>query len=407
MSQQRNALKAGIFILVSIALIFVVVVAIQGIGGFLESMQVRAVTFTLKDDVGGLRPGDDVRIGGFKVGTVRKIEVDNLAAEPAIVVTFILPKKYELRQDAVVAIQSTVTGQSWLNFENLGRTGVVLGPDDKLRGLPSGLTVAMNTLRNVAPKIDQSVDEVRQIVGDVRNKTVPLVNETIAQYGKTADTFTQTGQSGAKFIEELRGQLKPVIDKYHVVADSTVKMMDEVRDVFGATKGDFRETMANLKGATGTMKQKLPGLIEKVEGVMQKIDTTVSSANAAMEDARKTLETAKLVMTGNKSKLDGMIASLKATSDNLKGASAEIRRSPWRLLYKPGSGEMANLNLFDSARAFAEGANDLDNAAQALRDALKQDKANPETVRKLMGQLEEEFAKFKTVEQKLWTEVKE
>lgn len=407
MSKERNALKAGIFILISVAMVFAVIVAIKGSSGLLEPMQVHTVTFSLKDDVGGLRKGDDVRIGGFKVGTVRDIDVVAHEGEPTIVVRFHMPRKFELRQDAVVGIQSTVTGQSWLNFEDLGRGGAVLGPDDTLHGLPSGLTVAMNTLRNVAPKIDQSVDEVRQIVGDVRSKTVPLVNETIVKYGKTAETFTQTGQSATRFIEELRGYLKPVIDRYYVVADSTTKMMDEVRDVFGATKGDFRETMANLRDATGSVKQKLPAILDKVDGVMAKVDATVTSANAAMEDARKTLETAKLVMTGNKSKLDGMIASLKATSDNLKGASAEVRRSPWRLLYKPGAGEMGNLNLFDSARAFAEGANDLDNAAQALRDAVKQGNANPEDVQRLMRQLEERFAKFKEVEQKLWSEVKE
>ena len=42
------------------------------------------------------------------------------------------------------------------------------------------------------------------------------------------------------------------------------------------------------------------------------------------------------VVSGNRSKLDQMIASLKTTGDNLKAASSEIRRSPWRLPYKPG-----------------------------------------------------------------------
>ena len=64
------------------------------------------------------------------------------------------------------------------------------------------------------------------------------------------------------------------------------------------------------------------------------------------------------VVIGNRGKLEGIISSLKATGDNLKAASEEIRRSPWRLLYKPSDTEMANLNVYDSARAFSDGAFD-------------------------------------------------
>ena len=102
-----------------------------------------------------------------------------------------------------------------------------------------------------------------------------------------------------------------------------------------------------------------------------------------------------------------MIASLKTTGDNLKFASAEIRRSPWRLLYKPGPGEMANLNLYDSARQFADGAGQLNDAATALRDALKDPSIDQASVQKLVDRLDKQFASFNEVEQQLWTQVKQ
>jgi hypothetical protein len=116
---------------------------------------------------------------------------------------------------------------------------------------------------------------------------------------------------------------------------------------------------------------------------------------------------ANSVITGNKSRLDGMIASLKATGDNLKYASSEIRRSPWRLLYKPPKNEVSNLNIFDSARQFAEGANDLNDAASALRDVMNNKNASPEDVKKMMERVEKSFTNFSEVEKKLWAEVKE
>ena len=107
----------------------------------------------------------------------------------------------------------------------------------------------------------------------------------------------------------------------------------------------------------------------------------------------------------NKSKLDGIIASLKSTSDNLKYASMEIRHSPWRLLYQPKPEEMANLNLYDSVRQFAEGADSLDDAADALKDAVNDRNADPEDVKKLMDELNDSFAKFQSVQQTLWKQI--
>lgn len=102
-----------------------------------------------------------------------------------------------------------------------------------------------------------------------------------------------------------------------------------------------------------------------------------------------------------------MIESLKATSDNLKYASVEIRHSPWRLLYQPKPDEVANLNIYDSVRQFAEGADSLDDAAAALRDALKDPNADPAQVKRLMQHLDDSFAKFQGVQQKLWKDVRE
>src|SRR6185312_12627064 len=109
-----------------------------------------------------------------------------------------------------------------------------------------------------------------------------------------------------------------------------------------------------------------PSIVENVDGVLKKVNTSVTSANSALEDikvavanTREITDAAKGVIVGNRGKIDSMITSLKATGKNLEAATVEIRRSPWRLLYKPAPNEMANLNLYDAARQFAEGATEL------------------------------------------------
>jgi hypothetical protein len=102
-----------------------------------------------------------------------------------------------------------------------------------------------------------------------------------------------------------------------------------------------------------------------------------------------------------------MIEALKNTGHNLERTTADLRHSPWRLLYQPKEAELSNLQLFDSAREFAIGATGLNDAAQALRDALKDGKADPATVADMLKRLDDEFKKFGTAEKKLWNEVKD
>jgi phage shock protein A len=139
---------------------------------------------------------------------------------------------------------------------------------------------------------------------------------------------------------------------------------------------------------------------------MDGVNKTMADVQTTMANAKDLSAGAKSVVVGNKTKLDNMIASLKTAGDNLKAATAEIRRSPWRLLYKPAPNEMANLNLYDAARQFAEGASDLNDTAGALRDAIKNNQTSPEELKKLMDKLDQSFNNFKQVEDKLWNDVK-
>lgn len=401
MQKQRNDLKAGIFIVISLILIVVVVISIKGVGRILEPSQSTIVTFKLTDDLGGLRQGDDVRIGGYKVGVIRDIEVVDRDGEPTqIRVSFSVPARYRIRKDARVNVQGTLTGTSWLNFDSLGSPDApALAGGETLVGRPGVMATLMAAAGEIAP-------DVRDTVRDVRTVTMPKVNDTV-------DTYKTTGMHATALIKHIRGKIDPIVERYNAIADAGRQAAEQIRDVFGESKGDFKQTVANLSAATGTVKDKLPGIMDKVEGGLTKAQTAIDSANVALEDVKKitsdskdTSATIRSLVVSNRGKIDGIIASIKVTSDNIKYGTGELRRSPWRLLYRPPSGEVANLNLYDSARQFAEGANDLNDAAAALRDALKDSKATPEQVQSLVDRLDKSFENFTTIEQELWRQVK-
>ena len=231
--------------------------------------------------------------------------------------------------------------------------------------------------------------------------------DTVAAFKKTADEATGT-------IAQVRGKVDPAYEKYAVIADRAGETMTHARDLLGEGKGDLKATFANLNAATGTAKAKLPETFEKANALLTKIQTSMDKVQGALDDVKATVANAKdlsagarSVIVGNRSRLDAIVASIKTTGDNLKAASSEIRRSPWRLLYKPGPGEVANLNLYDSARQFAEGASGLSDAASALRDALKDPNVDQQKVQQLVEQLDKSFTNFNQVETQLWKGVRE
>jgi ABC-type transporter Mla subunit MlaD len=420
MPKNRSALRAGLLMIGSVAAIILVVIGIKGLSWIRDRSTNHLVAFDLRTNIGGLRVGDEVRVGGFKVGEVKNITLvkDDDQSHPPyyILVTISVPERYSIREDAKVRVDGTLTGTSWLNFEDLGR-GSALPPHRPLIGMASATTELIAKVGGLAPEIQSMLTEIRTktlpavngALADVQNKTVPLVNQTL-------ESFKKTGDNTAALTDDFRKSYDPVLlAEYKRVMDKAADMLEALRAFFGDTAPDWRTTLANLNKSTTAIQAKLPGMLDKLDSALAGIDTSVDKVSKTMDDVQQTVlhakdltGSAKAVVVGNRSKLDGMIASLKTAGDNLKAATAEIRRSPWRLLYKPAPNEMANLNLYDAARQFAEGANDLNDTASALRDLLKNNpNADPAEVKRLMDKVDQSFSNFQQVEQKLWTNVKE
>jgi len=374
--QDRSAFKAGLFIVVAAILGGFIIVGIKGVRTIFTPKTERKVRFALKDDLGGLRVGDDVRLGGYKIGRIEKIDVQGLedGQQPSIAITFTMPTMYPIHNNAYVRVQGTLTGSSWLNIDNLGTGGPMLA-DAELEGHPAAFTQLFDTLGGAAP-------DIAGLLKDVRTTTVPKVNNTLDSAGGTLARASE--------------------------------MAVQIRDLFGDTKTDFRGTVANLNVTTSNLKDKLPALLDHVDVAIVKINDTLDSARGSLEDIKATVAntkdltgSARSLIVSNRGKFESLISSLKLTGDNLKAASSELRRSPWRLLYKPEPGEMENLTLFDAARQFADGASNVNDASQALRDAAHDPKVSQEQMKKLLEKLDESFAAFRDVEKKLWETVQQ
>jgi len=394
-----NHFKAGLFILVSFGLAVGLFFGITGSAWLVGDERKLVAEFELVEDVGGLRAGDPVRIGGVTVGRVTDVDVHARPdGTPIVRVGFTVPTRYEPKRDAAVAVQAGLTGLVNLNFTSLG-TGPALADGDVLDGQPSALTTALALASELGP-------QAAGLLADVRGQSVPKANAAIDQIRATAADAQAT-------VNHVRSKIDPSVERYNKVADNAAGAAGEVRAVFGDTKGDIRKTMADLSATVATLRERVPGLADRVAAALDGVKDVTERTSKALADVQQTAAnardltgSARGLIAGNRSRLEEMVRALNVTSGNLASASGEIRRSPWRLLYKPKAGEVANQNLYDAARQFAEGSRKLQDSATALRDALADPDVKPEAVQPLLDKLQADFERHAEMERALWESVR-
>ena len=388
--KQRDAFRAGVFMLLSIMLILVMIVAIKGFARVFEPVQVRAARFSLRDDLGGLQVGDNLRVAGFTVGEIQSISLITNVKKPFVRVTFTMPKKYTLRTGAQVVIGGTITGTSWLNFESLG-SGTPLKPNYVLTGHPSGISHALATVASLAPQI-------KAMVTQVRTTTVPLINADLTKLGTTEDSIHAAATSATGVLNSVHDEIPPVVAKYNLAADKTAYAMDQAGKLLHSGR---KGAIVNINAATAEIKKAIPALITKAQSDLNELHATLTNSTALTAKART-------LLAANQDRINGMIRALHGASVNLKIFAVEIRHSPWRLLYKPSKKDINNVEIYDAVREFDQAARHLQHAA----DVLKATAVNPESpaeqtrLHHLMDQLNTTFSQFQQVENKFWKAVK-
>lgn len=388
--KQRDAFRAGVFMLLSIVLILIMIVAIKGFVRVFEPVQLRAARFALHDDLGGLQVGDNLRVAGFTVGDIQSIRLITNVQRPYVRVTFTMPRKYILRTGATVVIGGTITGTSWLNFESLG-SGPPLPGNYVLTGHPSGISHALATVAALAPQI-------KDMVTQVRTTTVPLINADLVKLGNTADSIHAAAASASGVLNSVHDDIPPVVAKYNAAAKNTAYAMEQAGKLLHSGR---KGAIVNLNAATAEIKNAIPRLLAKAQSDLNEVHATL--ANSTALTAR-----AKTLLAANQDRVDGIIRALHGASVNLKTFAVEIRHSPWRLLYKPSKKDINNVEIYDAVREFDQAARHLRHAADVLKETAVTPGSPIEQKRlhELIKQLNNTFGQFQQVENKFWKAVK-
>ena len=447
MAKQKDGFRLGITV-IAIFVLFVSVVIYIGPGWDRERKVPFVVRFphTLKLPL--LEEGAEIHGFGQVIGMItslRHVEARPPDRESAdltlyLEVDAVVNESVGLREDCgVVAEGPVLGGRGHLRVSHRGVSQTLVDPAKPVYGGAGGFAAAVELLSaeidesnpeslmaalklqlnpddvsSLVWKVHRSMDDLNALTRSVATQMNPQEQGAVlAKVGSILDNLNLvTGY--------LREQLTPgqegvVLTKVRQALDSLNSGLAEAVVLLEENRPHVTSTLTSIKHLTATMDTDIidpmahewdeanpQGLLSQIHGSFEKLNRSLADLNVVTDKSRT-------LVVLNEESFNRLVANVKETSDHLKSAAKDLRRNPWRLLYRPSPKETGQANILDAAREFSEAAGRLDDSAAQLQTLLASHEGgvaatDPDLIR-LREQLLETFGKFQAAEQSLWKQL--
>ena len=374
--KHRNEALVGAFILTSLGLF----VALLFLMGSLDALFAKMEPFEADfGDVQGLQRGDPVLLFGMKVGRVVDLRLLPRAdgAPATIRVAMVMPSMYRayLREDSRTRIDKSLTGNISVVIQESG--GAALPAGVPLKGTPAADFGA------VTEKVNQVLDEGEKLV-----QTVSAIAKTIEEKGDLSAASSDL----AALVKYVRSEVVPL-------KDNLQQALDLFRNILEENRLDIRHAVASLKETTSLAKD-----------FTDKLNSTPALVESSLAELEKAGASVSDLIAQNRVHIDSILEDLSATSANAANLTAEVKRRPWRLLYKPSEEEEQAMSLYDAAWAYNLGATELNRSVRDLVAHLEQagrpGRTDDSLVKEAADRVRLSLQKHKEAEEAFWEKLR-
>jgi t-SNARE complex subunit (syntaxin) len=138
---------------------------------------------------------------------------------------------------------------------------------------------------------------------------------------------------------------------------NAVKLSDDLNGLIAENRPKINTIVSDVEGVTNRLRSET---IEKFDKLVDSGQSALDSVNAALNDFRADY-------ADWATSIGEAMASANLASQQLKLTTIEVRRSPWKLLYRPDSKEVEHELLYEATRSFAVAAADLKASSLAVQ----------------------------------------
>lgn len=382
-SHSANNVKAGVFVLVSLAIGLAVIFILGDLWNKLFGLPETTyrVSFTVRDGVGRLQKGSVVRVGGLNVGSVEGVSLDhNQDPLLGVDVVFSLPSDLALYSNAEAMVQSgLISSDSMLAISSVGwdeshrpdgvpgAAGMRLASGDLLVGTPAGGMLGAMLGPESSQKLASTLDSIAEVTERLR------VDGALLQWvlGQTAAGDMQKSLVNLEGLmarirldwegQDGQGGWSKEITAVMASAETLGNIIDAVDSFVNENEANFQSIVNN---ANATMYE-----IEST--AVPKLTEMLTNGDEAIDDARRSLAEIEAHMPLWTDRIGTLLADLNLAAQQLDLLMQEVRNAPWRLLYQPSEQAVSNELLYEASRNFLFGAADLKSASASLARLVK------------------------------------
>ncbi|HEY1172263.1 MAG TPA: MlaD family protein [Verrucomicrobiae bacterium] len=299
MSKDKREWKVGLFVIIGLVLLGLLLMNFsKGASLFTSTYDLRMRT----SNIGGLIPGAKVVMAGVPVGTVHKIELEQ-GGKTVIALLRIL-KKYQIHGDAQFFIeQAGFLGDQYVSVKVDKNEAPLLGDGAEVQCQePFNMQEAARSAQGLIERVDKMVQQINTAVDRVdkgllsdatlKSLTTTITNlqsvseKTVSAVGRieqlvetNAPTLTRSLNNVADFSEKL-STMTNIVN----FTERLNKVADELQLTISENRGDIREAVKNLEGAT-----------ESANAIMKDIKDGKGLAGSLLSDEQLRVEFGQIV----------------------------------------------------------------------------------------------------------------
>ncbi len=331
MSKKANPTAVGLFVCGAIFL-GVMVIVMVGTEGMFDRKETFVAYF--KTNANGLNEGSDVKIGGVKVGTVKKIHImsDPVTREKLIPVTL------QLSAEKIASATGDRSAADVFrdgSFEEAIADGLTASM--KKESLLTGLLYIDLDLLPDAEAFTYGGETVAGLEELVQIPTVGLgLDRAVQSVAQVLENINRTDFEGISIqLKNLLNDIDEAVVGLETkkISDSTVGLLEDARTVVNDAK--LKSAIAKLDSALGELEGIATTLNGKMGPIADNLDGTLANAATAMEKAREAAAgiaailqpEAPLVVRVNRT-----FGELEQTARSIRQLSDFLRQNPNALL---------------------------------------------------------------------------
>lgn len=377
----KNNVIAGSFLVISLILAIAVSVYISGAQERLIPSHEYTVRFSLADGAAGLKPGSKVTLGGLNVGRVVDLTVASTPGQPSLDARIRVRTGINLYESAMVFLERPLLGAgSEINISDVGThqsgagfTGASdsLEPGEMVMGriAPPAFLAQAGYGPQQAQKVRVAIDQLADLAG--------RLDGMVERLDPQIDPIVKSASSALDDVRSITGDVRQKLPGWTDTLDHTLASVDSAADKAGPLLDDTRAVVADVQAAIDENRPHVDRIVASVESAADKIDhQTVDRLNEGLQTASTALDRAGKVVADiagyineEMPSIRKIVGNFRLASDQLKLVTIEVRRNPWRLLYRPETKELESEMLYDAARSYAEAVSDLRAASESLEAA--------------------------------------